>query len=203
MSDLSLELQLDLERQETLFLLLKSFINASVLRRDEIASSVLQLETILEVCVRDNKFLGELELWYLASAQKNQKQGDVKFTLDWNTHSVEIASGNNKFTISRDDVLGSISPVFRDLADKIRQRCLRDGVNSITWLVTFTADVGDELRWQLNRQLGLAANKEERENAMARLSSINKEFHGSAREGIVVRVSEMHEVSVQATWKRQ
>ena len=195
-----IEIELDIERQETLFLLIKCFIESSVVRRPKIDSAIARIEKMLELCVRDEQYLSVLEVWYIRQAGEDlTKEGEIRFNLDWDTFRMEIKAGKDKFPISQDDVLGSISPLYRKLANEVRIRCIRDGVNDLRWSINYAQEVYSdrELHREINKQLGLVTgdNKE-----MTKLDNV---FRKHPRERIKVKASDVGDVQSSVVWKVQ
>lgn len=193
-----IELELEIERQETLFLLIKCFIESSVIRRGRIESALSKLEKVLDACVRDEQYLSLLEIWYVKQGDDDStKKGEVTFKIDWDVFSAEIEAGKSKLTISEDDILGSISPLYRKLADEVRMRCIRDGINDLRWSLSYVPEVysDKELHRELNKQLGLITgeNKE-----MARMET---NFRKRPRERIKVRISDAREIQSTVVWE--
>lgn len=198
MSTVQVDVAITLDRQTALYSLLKSFVECSVILRGTIESDLRTIDKILNACVKKNKSMKKLEIWYLTETPSGSitKHGQVIFSIDWQQHSAEIQSGNDKFIVSEDDILGSINPLFRKFADALRGRALRDGVNQLHFSVYYVDAItaNDNSRQRLNKELGLVTDMSEK------MSNVHRTFDESKREQIVIRTEDLRDIKTEAEW---
>ena len=127
-----------------------------------------------------------------------RKVGEATFTIDWDNHALVVQKGEQKFIVSQDDPLGSLSPGLAAAANHIRKHSLVQGVNSIDYVITWTATSRESEREAARTRLGLVPIEQAEE-----INRVNQEFRSARRVEWKFKLDEFSEAEIEVDWLKE
>lgn len=197
----SISVDMDEPRNEGLKEIIYYFIYKSVRNNaGRIPGSLEKINKILSGGMVEQEILKVLLVRYLRESDTSDpvQIGEAKITIDWSEYALQLKAGNKTLTIDKDDPLGTMSPAMSDLANELRKRGVKQGVNSLTWSVTWIDRVWQsDSTWDaLNKRFGLVRSTDDK----SKYASAANAFARAKKKKIVVQLDDAREVGFEVLW---